>query len=350
MKAAVFHGERDIRVESVEEPPAPGPGQLLLRPFLCGICGTDLHEYDKGPIVIPSEPHELNGSVLPQILGHEFSAEVLEIGDGVHSARPGDRVSVMPLIVCGSCFYCRRGLNHLCVKMACTGLSSPSGGIADLALVEDYQVSVLPDEVSDVQGALVEPGAVAAYGIDRSTAEPGETVLVTGAGPIGALAALYGVACGLDVIVAEPNPNRAEFARGLGVKEVVDPTAEGAVEAIIERSGVGVASTIECSGTAAGLNLGIDATRSRGSVVQTGLHTSPAAIDPMTVSLKDLSIVGTWCYPIQDWPRIINLIGTGRFPVEKIVSSQIDSDRIVEDGFEALLDPASAELKVLTNV
>ena len=351
MKAAVYYGAGDIRVESVDEPSELGPRQLLLRPEWCGICGTDLHEFAEGPIVIPEQPHALNGSVLPQILGHEFSAEVVDTGSDVVNAAPGDRVSIMPLIVCGHCTYCARGLQHLCERMACTGLSSDWGGISGLAVVEDYQVARLPDAVSDLQGALVEPAAVAAYGVDRAGLTGGQTALVTGVGPIGALAALYAVACGLDVIIAEPNPNRAAFAERLDLGAVIDPRDESATDLILELTGgLGVDATIECSGNAGALNLGIEVTRSRGAVVQTGLHTGPASIEPMQVSLKDLSVIGTWCYPIQDWPRIIGLIASGRFPVEKVVSARIDSERIVPDGFEALLDPEGDEMKVLVSV
>jgi (R,R)-butanediol dehydrogenase/meso-butanediol dehydrogenase/diacetyl reductase len=348
MRAAVFHGVRDIRVEDVPEPDAVGPRQLLVRPTWCGICGTDLHEFLAGPIVIPVQPHPLNGSHLPQVLGHELSATVVDAGAEVRGVRAGDRVSIMPLIVCGRCHYCVRGLNHLCRDMACTGLSSASGGIAELAVVEDYQVAVLPDDVSDVQGALIEPAAVAAYGVDRAQAHAGDVVLVAGAGPIGALAALYAAAAGMNVVVMEPNPNRAEFARGLGLGPVIDPLGEDVGQAIGELTdGIGVDAAVECAGNANALNTCIAVTRSRGTVVQTGLHTGPAEIVPMDVSLKDLTIVGTWCYPISDWPRMIRLVASGRFPVEQVVTSQIDVDDVVPRGFEPLTDPRGSELKVL---
>src|SRR3954471_23173739 len=298
MRAAVFHAARDVRVEDVPEPSGLGDREVLLRPVWCGVCGTDLHEFAQGPIVIPAEPHPLNGSVLPQILGHEFSAEVVETGADVTKVSAGDRVSIMPLLVCGRCPYCVRGMNHLCVSMACTGLSSPWGGIAELAIVDEYQVARLPDEVSDVQGALVEPTAVAAYGVDRSGASAGDVLLITGFGPIGALASLYAYANGVRLIVAEPNPNRAAFARSLDLGDVIDPTEGDAVETIRAMTdGLGVDAAVECSGNERALNTCIEATRSAGTVVQTGLHTKPASIDPMQVSLKDLSIVGTWCYP-----------------------------------------------------
>ena len=123
MRALRYHAAHDLRIEDVAEPGVPGPRDVVVKVATCGICGTDLHEYAMGPIVIPSSPHALNGSVLPQVLGHEFSAEVVEVGAGVRNVAAGQRVSVMPLLFCGTCYYCRRGLNHLCASMACIGLS-----------------------------------------------------------------------------------------------------------------------------------------------------------------------------------------------------------------------------------
>jgi (R,R)-butanediol dehydrogenase/meso-butanediol dehydrogenase/diacetyl reductase len=348
MRAAVFHGDHDIRVEEVSSPTGPAAGEVLLRPFWCGICGTDLHEYAMGPIVIPSDPHALNGSRLPQILGHEFSAEVLEVGAGVTTVTAGQRVSVMPLLYCGECYYCRRGLNHLCISMACVGLSFGWGGIAELAVVPASHVSVLPDGVSDLQGALVEPAAVAAYGVDTAGVRPGDSVLVTGAGPIGALAALYAASLGAEVVVSEVNPTRVALARSLDVGEVVDPTQVDVAAWLKDRNGgIGVDAVIECSGNERALQTALASVRSAGTVAQTGLHTRPAAIDPMVLSEHDITLAGTWCYPVTDWPRIISLIAGGRLPVEKVVSARISMEDIVEKGFETLLSPTGDQVKVL---
>jgi len=348
MRAAVFYGDHDIRVEDVTGPESPGPGEVLLRPSWCGICGTDLHEYAMGPIVIPASPHPLNQSQLPQILGHEFSAEVVEVGPGVSGVRSGQRVSVMPLLYCGECYYCRRGLNHLCVSMACVGLSFGWGGIAELAVVPASHVSVLPDEVSDLQGALVEPAAVAAYGVDTAQVRPGDTVLVTGAGPIGALAALYSSAVGADVVVSEVNPVRASLARSLDVGEVLDPSETDVVAWVKDRTGgIGFDAVIECSGNERALQTAIAAVRSAGRISQTGLHTKAASIDPMVLAEHDITLAGTWCYPVHDWPRIIGLISSGRYPVEKVVTAQIAMADIVQAGFETLLSPTGDQVKVL---
>jgi (R,R)-butanediol dehydrogenase/meso-butanediol dehydrogenase/diacetyl reductase len=351
VRAARFHGKSDIRLEDVDVPAVRDYDDVLVEVLFCGICGTDLHEYMVGPIVTPTSPHPLTGAMLPQTLGHEFSARVVEIGTDVSDVAVGDRVAIMPAIVCGRCHYCRRGLGHLCVKFACTGLSAETGGLAQYALLKDYQVSTLPDEVSDVAGAVVEPGCVAAYGIDRAGVRGGDVVLVTGAGPIGILSAMYASAVGAaTVVMAEPNPNRAALARAMDIGPVLDPTS-GELESYLAdlTHGLGVDVTAECSGSTPGLTTALNNTRRRGSVVQTGLHTKPATIDAMALSEKDISLIGSWCYLITDWPRIIRLIASQKYLVEKVVTAQIPLEKVVSQGFDVLVDPQGDQLKVLAS-
>src|SRR5437870_5417841 len=226
MRALRFHAARDLRVEDVPEPPAAAAGEVVVRVVTCGVCGTDLHEYVAGPIVTPVEPHPLTGAQNPQILGHEFAGDVVAVGAGVTRVTEGDRVAIMPLAYCGNCAYCRRGLQHLCTTMACVGLSHPWGGMAELATVAEFQVVRLPEGVTYRQGALIEPTAVAAYGVERAGVSPGDQVLVTGAGPIGALAALCARAAGASTVyVSEPNPARRARAEALEIATVLDPTS-----------------------------------------------------------------------------------------------------------------------------
>src|SRR4249920_1056278 len=250
MRALRFHAAHDLRIEDVPEPSEPAAGDVVVRVATCGICGTDLHEYTSGPIVTPVEPHPLNGAQNPQILGHEFAGDVVATGPGVTRVTEGDRVAIMPLAYCGHCAYCRRGLQHLCATMACVGLSHAWGGMAELATVAEYQVVPLPDDVSYRQGALIEPTAVAAYGVERAGVGPGDQVLVTGAGPIGALAALCARSAGASTVyVSEPNPARRARAEALGVAVVLDPTAIDVPAFLREQSdGLGVDVAIECSG------------------------------------------------------------------------------------------------------
>lgn len=350
MKAARFHGARDIRIEDVPPPGEPGPGEVLIEPAWTGICGTDLHEYLAGPIVTPAEPHPLTGAQLPQILGHEFSAVVVAVGDGV-SLQAGDRVAAMPLISCGQCRPCIRGDDHLCVRMACTGLSYAWGALAELAIVPAYQLARIPDSLSLEQGALIEPTAVAVYAVERARMEAGADVLITGAGPIGALSLLAAFALGAGrVFVSEPNPHRAHHARELGATAVWDPASQDVGEAVRDTTdGHGVDRAIECSGSGPGLNLCFDAIRAGGVVVQAGLHTSKPSVDPMQWCLKDLTIEATWAYPVTSWPRIAQLIARGALPAERVVTRRTALERVVTEGFDALIDPSGREMKVLVS-
>jgi (R,R)-butanediol dehydrogenase/meso-butanediol dehydrogenase/diacetyl reductase len=349
VRAARFYGKSDIRVEEVAVPAIHDADDVLVHVLYCGICGTDLHEYLMGPIVTPVTPHPLTGATLPQTLGHEFSAVVVETGPGVTDVAAGDRVAIMPAIVCGRCHYCRRGLGHLCLSFACTGLSAETGGLAQFALLKEYQLAVLPPEVSDLEGAVIEPASVAAYGVDRAGVAGGDVVLVTGAGPIGILSAMYASAVGAaTVVIAEPNPNRADLARAMDIGPVLDPASDEFGAQLDElTSGIGVDVAVECSGSSPGLATCVTHARRRGSIVQTGLHTKPAALDAMALAARELSLIGSWCYLITDWPRIIRLVASGKYPVAKAITSQILLGDVVTMGFDALVDPRGSQLKVL---
>jgi (R,R)-butanediol dehydrogenase / meso-butanediol dehydrogenase / diacetyl reductase len=350
MRALRFHAAHDLRIEDVPEPPAPSPGEVVVRVATCGICGTDLHEYMAGPIVTPVEPHPLTGAQNPQILGHEFAGDVMAVGAGVTRVAEGDRVAIMPLAYCGQCAYCRRGLQHLCATMGCVGLSHAWGGMAEIATVAEYQIVRLPQGVTYQQGALIEPTAVAAYGVERAGVGPGDRVLVTGAGPIGALAALCARTAGASsVYVSEPNPARRARAEALDVATVLDPSAVDVPEFLRAQSdGLGVDVAIECSGHQNGFTTAIRSLRRRGTLAQTGLFVGEASVEPMLWALNDLTIVGTWCYWVYDFERIAAQIAAGALPVERVVTSSVTLDD-APGAFASLASGKADEIKVLIN-
>ena len=355
MKAVRFHAARDIRVEDVAAPSKRlGANDVLVKPLVTGICGTDLHEYIAGPIVTPQTPHIYTGATNPQILGHEFSAVVADIGSAVANVKVGDRVSIQPLISPRDDYYGRRGLYHLSEQMACVGLSWAWGGMSEYAVVNDYNVAGVPDGVSDVQAAMIEPAAVAIYAADRGGVTSGSTVLISGIGPIGALTLLAVRAAGAAVIfVSEPNAYRRNLAKQLVPDAIcLDPTKDDVPTFIRDHTeeGVGVDVAIECVGLEASLNGCVASVRRQGKVVQTGLHMKPASIDAMLWALKDITVEATWCYPVQCWPRIIRMVEAGLLPVEKICTAEISADDVVEKGFDALLDKSVNHMKILVRV
>jgi len=220
--------------------------------------------------------------------------------------------------------------------------------MAQLATVAEYQVVRLPDAVTYQQGALIEPTAVAAYGVERGGVAPGDRVLVTGAGPIGALAALCAHSAGASTVyVSEPNPSRRARARALGVATVVDPTSVDLPGFLRdETEGIGVDVAIECSGHPSGFAAGIASLRKRGTLAQTGLFVGEATVEPMLWSLNDLTIVGTWCYWVYDFDRVAAQIGAGALPVERVVTSTVELAD-APGAFERLASGGADEIKVL---
>ena len=352
MRAVRFHAAKDIRVEDVAPPPDNlAPDDVLVEPFCTGICGTDLHEYIAGPIVTPTEPHVYTGAQNPQILGHEFSARVKKVGSAVENVAVGDRVSVQPLVAPRNDYYGKRGLYHLSPELGCIGLSWNWGGMAEQAVIKDYNAQPVPDNLTDEQGAMIEPAAVALYGIDRGGVTAGSTVLLSGAGPIGALTALAAKAAGAALIIAsEPNPNRRRILAEIApFAVIVDPKTQNLQEVVqnMTEEGVGVDVALECVGLEASLNACAEAVRRQGKLVQVGLHIKPASVNVMLWALKDITVEATWCYPVQIWSRVVRMVAAGDFPIEKVITARIDAADVVDKGFEALLDPGGNHLKIV---
>ncbi len=343
MLAARLYDNHDLRVEDTEEPGALAPAEARVRPVWCGICGTDLHEYAHGPLYIPKEN-------LPQILGHEFSAQVEEVGPEVTGVRPGDRVSVLPHVFCGQCYYCVRGRQGLCRHLRLTGVTWPWGGLAESAVVPAYQCIPLPDGVSFEQGAILEPLASAVHAVERAM-RAGDTVLVTGAGPIGQLAVLACTAAGAaDIYLSEPNRVRREQAERLGVTAAFDPAETDVIAEVLERTaGIGVDCSIECSGSQPALDACVGSTRAAGYVAQIAIHVGPRTVIPETWTWKDLTISGIWSFKFYDTPRILAQVAAGKLPVERIVTSTIPVADIVPAGIDRLADPAGDQVKILVS-
>jgi (R,R)-butanediol dehydrogenase/meso-butanediol dehydrogenase/diacetyl reductase len=350
MRAARWHGTRDIRVEDVEAPIVAGPDEIVIKVKRCGICGTDLHDYKVSPPKsIPVDaPHPLTGHKAPIIMGHEFSGDVVEIGQDVHNVKVGDRVTVMPLHRCGKCYFCQRGLYHLCVIQGGTGLQWYWGAFADFAKVHSYNVYKMPDNMTYEQGSLVEPTALGMYAIDRGNMKPGDNVLITGGGPTAALAMMCAQAAGAGAVyMTEIQPGRLKRLKELGATEAFDPTKCDLDKELKERTdGVGPDIAIECTGNGSAINDCFRVLRNRGTYVQSGLAVNKVEVEPWQWALKDLNMCGLWCYNTYDFPKTIKMIATGRVAVEKLVTATLPLERIVE-GFELLsFDKEGKEMKI----
>src|SRR5580693_5345116 len=228
MKAAVWHGQRDVRIEKVAEPPAPPAGQVQVKVTWCGICGTDLHEYTGGPLYIPlGRPHSLTGVQAPVIIGHEMSGEVIAVGEGVEHLAAGDRVVACPIIGCQACRWCRSASMAQCDQVAFLGTSWTGGALSERLNLNAYQCYRLTDSISDEVGALVEPFSATVRAVQQGKIGPNDNVAIVGAGPIGLMALLAATLRGAKRVVAvEVAQRRKETAKKLGATDVIDPTEE----------------------------------------------------------------------------------------------------------------------------
>jgi (R,R)-butanediol dehydrogenase/meso-butanediol dehydrogenase/diacetyl reductase len=224
--------------------------------------------------------------------------------------------------------------------------------MADLVLVKDYQAIPLMD-LSDEQGALVEPAAVALHAILEVGVGPGDTVLVVGCGSIGCLVILAAMAAGAAVVLAcEPNPARAAVAAGLGATVIPDGDLAAQLEQIRElappRGPVSIA--FDCAGKDGTMDLCIGAVKTGGRIGVVAGHMPTGRLAVRPIQHKPVSIIGSLAYTQTAWDRTLALMNAGRYPAERIVTSHIRREQIAAEGFEALLDPAGKQLKILIEV
>ncbi len=350
MKAVRLHGTDDIRLDDIPEPGAPGPDQALVAPLWAGICGTDIKEYTGHGLDAGKVPHPRTGAARPLVLGHEFSARVIEVGANIRDVAVGDEVAIMPLQHCGNCYYCRRGHYTACETKSWTGLSSPWGGFAERAIVEGYQLTPLKG-LSALAGAVIEPAAVAVNAAERSGVVSGSTVFIAGAGPIGILSIMAVRAAGAAAVyVSEVNELRAELAASLGAELIPADRIDDATAYLHDRVGrFGIDVALDCAGRPAALTACLDVVRPGGNVGVPAGHAGAMSIDVRQFWRKELFINGAVGYTQDAWERTVALARAGLLPVERAVTSKIALDDILKDGFDVLTQP-SAEVKILVRV
>lgn len=345
MKAARWHGVKDIRVEDIPEP-GPKAGEVKIKVAWTGICGSDLHEYLAGPIFVPvGEDHPLSHDKAPITMGHEYCGTVTELGEGVTWLAIGDRVAIEPIFACGTCPACLEGTYNLCDSLGFVGLSGGHGGFAAHSVVPARMVHKMPDGLSMEQGALVEPAAVALHAVRLSKIKAGDKAAVFGAGPIGLLVVeALRVAGASEIHVVEPSEVRRQKALDLGATAAIDPTATDAVAAIRAATG-GVHVAFEVTGVPQVLPRCVEATRHEGQVLVVSIWEKEASFQPNTIVLKERQLQGTIAYR-NVYPAVMALMLQGYFRAERLVTKRIALDDIVAEGFEALVAEKS-HVKIL---
>ncbi|MGG0720331.1 2,3-butanediol dehydrogenase [Robertmurraya massiliosenegalensis] len=334
MKAAILYGAEDVRVEQIEEP-VVSAGKIKVKVEWAGICGSDLHVFSHG---LPmEEPHPLTGQKPPLTLGHEFSGTIVEVGDGVTSYEVGESVAIEPLIYCKECDACKSGYYNQCMLVGFIGIQR-DGGFAEYVIVDENMVHVLPENVSFEEGALVEPTAVAFYGVRESKLKPGDSVAIFGAGPIGLLTLLSVKAAGAtQIIVVDLSEERLQKAKELGATTIIDGQREDIIPTIFELTGGGVNVVFECAGAQAAMTNAMTIVRQGGQVMALATYAKPIKIDMGMLMFKAADLTSTLAYR-NVFPQVIQMIASGRLDVKQVVTKKIQLNDIVDEGFYQLIN------------
>lgn len=333
MRAAVWHGARDIRVEAVPIPDPPGPDEVIVAVDVACLCASDLAEYRDGPHVIPvRRPHRISGRTAPITLGHEFVGRIFETGSKVGNLAVGDRVCGDACLRCGTCYWCVRGEYNICASGGSIGLHS-DGAFADYLKVPTYTLHRVPDRVSDRAAAIVEPLAVGLHGLKRGRFTTGDAVVVVGFGMVGAAVTMLAAAIGAaPVIVVESVPARAESALDAGASYVLSPGDELRRQVLDLTGGRGADVVVDCTGRESVLPTSVELSRRGGRTVICGLSHEPSALRGDRLVYFEREVIGSLGY-CHDHEAVLRLLDSEKLDVDWLFAPTIELDEIVGRGF-----------------
>lgn len=322
MKASRFLGNKTFAVTDLPTPHA-GPGELVLRNQVCGVCGTDVHIYHGEPGSADVNP--------PVVLGHEYSGEVVEVGKGVTGFAVGDHVTVDPNIYCGHCAYCQNGKKQLCPSMEAIGVTR-DGGFAQYSRIPASQAFKLEPTVPWEAAAMAEPLACCLHGIDLAGIQVGDKVCVVGGGAIGLLMVQLAKLSGASqIVLSEPNEKRRQVGLQLGANTALDPTRPDAQEAFAQVLGGGANVVIECVGNVPAVKSAFQFAGKGATVLLFSVPKVDATFDlPLfDVYKKELTIKGSFVNP-DTHARAVALINSGKVDFGPIITHRFTLDQLPE--------------------
>lgn len=321
MKAAVYHGPQDLRVEEVPVRELKD-NEVKIQVKYCGICGTDIHIFHGDGGCCDVTP--------PLVPGHEFSGVVAEVGSKVKTVKVGDRVTGDPNDMCGECYFCKSGMQHFCKNNIGVG-TTVDGGFAEYVIMREKQVYKVSDDLSFIEAAMTEPISCCLHGIDLCNIKAGDTVLVMGGGPIGMIMMQLAKNAGASkVIMSEPVEEKREQALKLGATKTIDPLHED-VEAVLAEYCENVNVVIECVGN---VHTQADAVRFAGrgaTIMYFGLAAPEESfpIRPDDIFKKELHITSSYINPYS-FERAIQILESGTVELESLITNVVPLDDIAD--------------------
>lgn len=317
--------------------PVPGPGEALLRIHRVGICGTDLHAFAGNQAFF----------TYPRILGHELSAEIVELSEPSEALRTGDRVIVMPYVSCGHCAACRKGKTNCCSDIAVLGVHA-DGGMQEYLTVPT-RLLLPADGLSHDETAIVEPLAIGAHALRRGAVTAGDTVAVVGCGPIGIGIAALANLRGCRVIALDTNARRLTFVREqIGIERTV-PVGAGAVERVAELTNNDLADVVfDATGHRGALECGTDYMTHGGRYVLVGLSKGELTFSHPKIHAKESSILCSRNATLEDFTLVRDTLRQGGFPTDAYITHRTGHRSMIER-FPDWLDPDNGVIKAVVD-
>jgi threonine 3-dehydrogenase len=310
--------------------PAIGPTDVLVRVKTASICGTDLHIY--------GWDRWSQGRIRPPLtLGHEFCGNVERVGDEVTAVKPGDFVSAEMHVNCGHCHQCRLGQAHICQNLRIIGIDQ-DGAFAEFVKIPASNIIKLDASIPEHYGAILDPLGNAVHTVLAGPVA-GQTVLVTGCGPIGLMSIAVAKACGSSrVFATETNEQRRAMAKKMGADMVINPAAEDAVKRILgETGGTGVDALLEMSGNPLAIQQGFKALRAGGRASLLGIPTENVPLDLVNdVIFKGATVQGIYGRRMYEtWVQMLALLKSGRLNLEPLFGERMPLEKF-ENAFALL--------------
>lgn len=311
MRALIYNGPGDIRVEDVKVPEV-GETDVLIKVKYCGICGTDIHIYSGDGGAFEAEP--------PLIMGHEFSGIVEKTGAKVDKVKVGDLVTVDPNNMCGKCYYCKNAMEQFCENVIGIGTTC-DGGFAQYCVVCEKQVFKFKEGTNELTAAMTEPVSCCLHGIDLCNIKAGDEVLVIGGGPIGLIMLQLAQMAGASkTILSEPVEEKRELGIRLGADIVINPLEED-IEAVLEVNCKNIDVVIECVGSVRTIDTAVKCAGKGATVMMFGLTGPDKAlpVDPEMVFKKELKLTSSFINPYT-FERSIAILESGKLNVTEMIS------------------------------
>lgn len=320
--------------------PEPKPGEILVKVMNIGICGSDIHVYHG--------QHPFTSYPVTQ--GHEVSAEIVKLGEGVKGFQTGDKVTIQPQVVCGECYPCRHGKYNLCEELKVMGFQT-TGVASEYFAVDAAKVTPLPAEMSYEEGAMIEPLAVAVHAVRQAGDVKGMKIAVLGAGPIGNLVAQTALGMGAEsVLITDISDLRLKKAVECGIQHTANTRTEDFGDAMLRVFGPDKADVIyDCAGNNVTMGQAIKYARKGSTIILVAVFAGKAEIDLAVLNDHELDLNTTMMYRNEDYIDAICLANEDKVHLRPLISKTF-SFQDYDEAYRYIDENRETTMKVIINV